>query len=257
MKSSVLLILSFILFSAFSINAQDKQTYFQLKIYSFENETQLIETEAFMKDAYLPALKRNDIKSIGVFKQHLDKDTLLKLFVLIPFNSLTQPGSVEAELTKDKVFQKDGRSYLQAPHNKAPYSRIESVLLKAFKNMPQLAPCPLTGPRSERIYELRSYESATEEYFKRKVDMFNDGGEMDIFTNLGFNAVFYAEVISGAHMPNLMYMTTHTNTQIRESNWKKFGSSPAWAKLKVQDKYANTVSHIDKWFLYPTEYSDY
>jgi hypothetical protein len=34
------------------------------------------------------------------------------------------------------------------------------------------------------------------------------GGEVPLFVRLGFNAVFYGEVIVGSHMPNLMYMTT-------------------------------------------------
>ena len=37
--------------------------------------------------------------------------------------------------------------------------------------------------------------------------MFNAGGEIDIFTKLNFNAVFYGDVIVGSHMPNLMYLT--------------------------------------------------
>ena len=106
-------------------------------------------------------------------------------------------------------------------------------------------------------YELRSYEAPTEEYYKRKVDMFNAGGEVILFDRLGFNAVFYAEVLSGPTMPNLMYMTTHENQETRDANWKNFVDSPEWTKLKVMPKYQNTVSKNVTLFLYPTEYSDY
>ena len=66
-------------------------------------------------------------------------------------------------------------------------------------NLPLKAPT-FNNARSERVYELRSYESATEQYNINKVEMFNVGGEIDLFEQLGFNAVFYGEVISGAKL---------------------------------------------------------
>ena len=68
-----------------------------------------------------------------------------------------------------------------------------------------------TTPPAERIYELRSYQGATEKYYRRKVEMFNEGGEVNIFKRLEFNPVFFGEVISGPAMPNLMYMTSFAN----------------------------------------------
>ncbi|WP_273567182.1 NIPSNAP family protein [Maribacter halichondriae] len=87
--------------------------------------------------------------------------------------------------------------------------------------------------------------------------MFNAGGEVKLFNDLGFNAVFYAEVLSGSRMPNLVYMTTHENQEERDANWKNFSESPVWEKLKVMPKYQNTVSRNDTRLLYPTEYSEY
>ena len=42
----------------------------------------------------------------------------------------------------------------------------------------------LRAAKNERIYELRSYESATEKIFANKVHMFNEGGEIDLFKRL-------------------------------------------------------------------------
>jgi hypothetical protein len=150
-----------------------------------------------------------------------------------------------------------GSDYINAPYDQPPYQRIESILLRAFKDMPVMQPTPLDGPRSERIYELRSYESATEKIFANKVDMFNDGGEIKLFEKLNFYAVFYSEVISGPKMPNLMYMTTHANQEARDANWDAFVKAPEWLEMKSLPKYQKNVSHIDIYFLYPTEYSDY
>lgn len=257
MKNKAILFFAFFAFSVYGTFAQARE-YYQLKTYYFENDAQEKLTDDYLKNAFLPALKRLDIKNIGVFKpKTVDSDTPNTTYVLIPFNSLAQFSLLEDTLLGDELHQKEGKAYLQAAHDKPPYKRIESVLMKAFIDMPKMKPSPLEGPRKERVYELRSYEAATEDLYKKKVDMFNAGGEVTLFEQLGFNAVFYAEVLSGAQMPNLMYMTTHANQETRDANWKSFVDSPVWAKLKVMPKYQNTVSRNVQTFLYPTDYSDY
>ena len=86
--------------------------------------------------------------------------------------------------------------------------------------------------------------------------MFNQGGEIELFKKLGFNAVFYASVLAGAHMPNLMYMTSFENKAARDQHWKTFGDDPFWKHLSAQPEYQHNVSHIDIVFLHPTEFSD-
>jgi hypothetical protein len=115
----------------------------------------------------------------------------------------------------------------------------------------------LTNPRTERIYELRSYESPTEKIYKNKVQMFNEGDEVGLFRRLGFNAVFYAEVISGRRMPNLMYMTTFADQASHDAHWKSFGEDPYWKKLSAMPEYQHNVSKINIYLYRPTDYSDY
>jgi NIPSNAP len=129
--------------------------------------------------------------------------------------------------------------------------------MKAFSKSPVMQRPKLTGPRSERIYELRSYEGPTEKRYENKVKMFNDGDEVGLFNRLNFNAVFYGEVFAGSKMPNLMYMTTFDNKQSRDDHWKAFSADAQWMKLKVMPEYQNNVSKNVQTFLRPTEYSDY
>ncbi len=249
-----------VLLSASSIlktEAQNRQFY-QLKIYTFDTDEQVKTTDKYLKDAYLPALKRVDIQNVGVFKLRPDEaDTVKQIFILTPFSSMAQFESLERKLAGDNTYQAAGSDYLKASHQQPPYRRVESILLRAFEDMPAMRPSAVDGPRKDRIYELRSYESATEAYFRNKVDMFNAGGEIKLFDKLVFNAVFYGEVISGPVMPNLMYMTTFSDKQSRDAHWQSFREAPEWKELKARPKYANNVSHIDITFLYPTEYSDY
>jgi len=48
----------------------------------------------------------------------------------------------------------------------------------------------------ERIFELRLYESHTEEHARRKVDMFNDG-EIQLMKDVELGPVFFGETIVG------------------------------------------------------------
>jgi hypothetical protein len=115
-----------------------------------------------------------------------------------------------------------------------PYVRIETILLEAFPTCRITPPPgPAQGYSADRIYELRSYEGPTEQYFANKVQMFNQGGEITLFDKLGFHAVFYASVLSGAHMPNLMYMTSFDNMAARDEHWKNFRRDPTWKQLVI------------------------
>lgn len=249
----------FLLLFSISLQAQEEnRELFLLKTYTFENEMQEQRTHNYLKDAYMPALKRLGIDRIGVFKKRpKENDTLMYLLVLIPFKDFDQFEGIDRRLALDKEYLGNGKEYLNSAHDQPTYLRISSTLLKAFKDMPVLAASTLDGPRSERVYELRSYESPSENLYRNKVKMFNEGGEVSLFDELGFNAVFYGEVLSGCKMPNLMYMTTFTNQESRDAHWKAFVESATWKSLSAMPEYQNNVSHIDIDFLYPTEYSDY
>lgn len=232
--------------------------FYQLKTYIFDTDEQVQATDIYLKSAFLPALKKLEIKNIGVFKpRQVESDSVKRILVLIPFSSLSQFMALEENLLQDKTYLAAGSDYIKASHDKPPYRRIESVLLRAFEDMSIMQVPKLDNPRSDRIYELRSYESATEAYYWNKVDMFNSGGEVRLFERLEFNAVFYGEVISGSRMPNLMYMTTFSDQASRDAHWDAFSDAPEWKELKAMPKYMNNVSHADITFLYPTEYSDY
>ncbi|WP_276167751.1 NIPSNAP family protein [Zobellia alginiliquefaciens] len=262
MKNSIYSsVTTFILIFAFaiSVNGQDnKREFYQLKTYFLKDANQEKVVDTYLKDAYLPALKRTGIENVGVFKPIPKEDAdALKIYVLIPFNSLDQFLKLDHMLAQDKSYVSAGANYINAKHDNAPYERISSTLMKAFSEMPVMEASKVTGPRKDRVYELRSYESATEAIYQNKVDMFNIGGEVELFESLGFNAVFYAEVISGDRMPNLMYMTTFENMESRDAHWDAFRTAPKWLKLKVDPNYQNNVSKSDILLLYPTAYSGY
>jgi len=253
-------ILFFILFTSIAPLTRGfaaDRTFFQIRVYELKNKEQEERVDQFLQQAFLPALHRAGIGKVGVFRQ-LGNDTaaIRHIYVLIPFKSLDQFSKLPQILAKDNQYLADGKNYIDAGYDNAPYQRIQSILLVAFPGMTGFAVPDLKGPKSERIYELRSYEGPTEKLYENKVKMFNDGDEIGLFKRLGFNAVFYAEVISGAKMPNLMYMTTFENMESHDQHWKSFSDDPQWKKLVAMPEYQHNVSHADIMLMHPTDYSD-
>ncbi|HWZ03805.1 MAG TPA: NIPSNAP family protein [Mucilaginibacter sp.] len=252
------LFLLFVIFFCFCFNANAaKKYYYQIKIYHLKTQSQEDRLDNYLQNAYLPVLHRLGIKNVGVFKP-VTGDTLGKrVYVLIPFRTRKQLESLSDKLSADSQYFIDGKDYINAPYNDEPYTRMETIILRAFPKMTEPAVPQLSADKADRVYELRSYESPTEAFNLNKVKMFNDGNEVALFKRLGFNAVFYAEVLAGSHMPNLMYMTTFNSKADRDKHWDTFSNDPEWKTLVALPQYQHNVSKADIIFLHPTAYSDF
>ena len=236
---------------------QDREFY-QLSVYNYTTEGQERILDTYLQTALIPALHSLNIKSVGVFKAIANDTSANKtMYVLIPVKSLNAIVEINDKLLKDEKFNSNSKEYANVLYTSPAYTRMETILLKAFSLAPTMKLPKLKSPKNERVYELRSYESASERIFRNKVQMFNVGGEIDIFSKLNFNAVFYGEVIAGANMPNLMYMTTFENKEDRDAHWASFRDDADWANLKSKPEYQNNVSRNETIFLRPTDYSDY
>lgn len=252
-----LLLLSMLLCSAGIIRAAGKSDYYEIKVYHVTTIEQVKQVEAFIQNDYMPALHRIGVSKVGVYHPVFN-DTMSdkRVYVFIPLKSLSHLDEVEEAMSSDPSINNANNNYWNTAFNASPFKRIETIVLKAFPLMTSYKAPSLSGKVTDHVYELRSYESATERLNRQKVKMFNEGGEVALFKRLEFNAVFYAEVIAGSHMPNLMYMTSFNNMAERDEHWKKFGSDPEWVKLKDLPEYANTVSKNDTVLLNPAEFTE-
>ena len=242
-----------------SCKTESAREIYSLTLYHIDSTTQEKTVDAYLSEALLPALHRAGIGAVGVFKPTMPDTALIgkEIWVLAPYASLAEFHRINAGLLTDPLYLEAGKPYLDAPHDNPPYNRMEVTLMEAFTGMPKMEKPSLTGPREKRIYELRSYEGPTEKLYRSKVKMFNAGDEIGLFRMLGFNSVFFAEVLSGSRMPNLIYMTTFDDFESREQHWKAFFDHPHWKELLTIEEYKNTVSRADKHLLVPTDYSDY
>jgi len=253
-----LLIIAFFLLTLIQVSAAKGRDFYQIQVYRLSTKAQEQCVDNYLKSSYLPALHRAGIKTVGVFKPVASDTTSGKQIIIwLPLKSPGEIDKIQKSLAKDATYQTTGADFIKAPFDLVPFQRKESIVLKAFPDAPTYTLPVFNTKRSERIYELRSYEGPTDFLFRQKVKMFNEGGEIKLFKTLEFNAVFYAEVISGNSMPNLMYMTTFENMEAHDAHWKAFGNHPDWKKLSAIPEYQHTVSKIVKILVYPTDYSDF
>jgi hypothetical protein len=261
MSNKAILFCIFIALMPAVLNAAVKLDFYQLKIYHLKTDEQEQKVDQFLEKAYLPALHRAGISSVGVFKPIVSADKSAAgneklIYVFIPFSSRDHFFNLEAKLQKDQKYLQDGADYLDATYTEPPYERMETILLNAFEKSPRFMVPQLNSPKKDRVYEFRSYEGHTEKISANKIQMFNKGDEIGLFKRLGFNAVFYGEVVAGSTMPNLMYITTFKNIEDRNAHWAAFGKDSQWKTLSANPEYQNNVSKNVTKLLYPTDYSD-
>lgn len=239
---------------------QHKKTknFYELKVYEYKTLQQEAIIDQFLSDAFIPFLHRKGIKHIGAFTGRAnDTSAIKKLYVLIPYKKMEDIPKVNTAMFSDPEVAAKGTAYLDALPDAAPYSRMVTYIIEGFRFSPSLTLPKLNGSVEDKVYELRSYEGPTEKRYRKKVEMFNEGGEIDLFARLNFNAIFYGEVISGPTMPNLMYMTSFENKEDRDAHWKSFSNDPQWKDLSSRKEYEKTVSKNVTLFLKARPYSDY
>lgn len=227
--------------------ASQQRSYLELRMYQIETPEQRAGFEAFAQEAAIPALNRLGIGPVGVFYPETD---LSPIYVLLPHKSLESVVNLVDRLGQDEEFMRRGAALLEAPASQPAYTRMESALMLAFSGMPQVE-VPITSP--DRIFQLRIYESPSIIKGRKKIEMFNDAGELEIFRRVGLHPVFFGETVIGPRMPNLTYMLSFESQEQRQENWGKFGKDPDWQRLRGMDEYAdkNILSNITNLFLKP------
>ena len=227
--------------------------YYELRTYKiFDYEKQEI-ADQYLETALLPALMGQGVRHVGVFHNLKDENDH-SIYVLIVWPNLNALGLCNEKLGVDAVYQEAAKPHTQRPPKDGIFDRIETRLLKAFSGMSQLEMPTASQEGSDRIFELRLYQSHTEESARRKVDMFNNG-ESQLMKDVELGPVFFGETIVGADMPNLVYLLCAKNEDEHKKHFQDFLDSPRWKAMKDLPQYKGTVSKIESWFLKPTSYS--
>jgi hypothetical protein len=253
-----LLTFALTVFLSTSNSAAPVKDYYQVLVYHFSNADQGKSIDSYLETAFLPFLHKNGFKNIGVFSP-ISNDTARdkRIYVFLTLKNPMQIADLNEKFRKAKPEETSASAYWNSPYTTPPYTRMESILILGWEMAPKMNLPVLKGPKEQHVYELRSYESATEKLYWNKVHMFNEGGEIKLFARLNFNAVFYGDVLAGDRMPNLMYMTSFENMEDRDAHWKEFVNSPEWKTLTAMEEYKNNVSKSDIILMKAKKYSDF
>jgi len=222
----------------------------ELRLYQAEAGAMRQKLDKFLSQAAVPAWNRLGIKPVGVFA-HADPQ-VADLYVLLPHDSIASFVTATERLWGDAEFVKAAGDALDTPKNAPIYTRIETALLLAFEGAPKVE-VPTKAPT--RVFQLRIYESHCDERARRKIAMFNQGGELALFRKVGMNPVFFGQRLAGTRMPNLTYMLGFDDEAAQKAAWRKFLTHPEWQKLRTDPQYRDTVSKITNIPLKPTPYS--
>jgi hypothetical protein len=231
-----------------------QREFYELRTYEMQTGNRKSVLNEYLSKAALPAWNRLGIKPVGVFNV-LSGSNGLSLYVLIPYPSLESFLAAPAKLAADAEYSRAAAPYLGTSMDDPAYTRYESSLLWAFKNVPRLRVPAETSGNQPRIFELRTYESHSEAAALKKIEMFNEGGEIEIFDRIGLRSVFFGQTLIGRRQPNLVYMTVHRDPAAREKSWDDFRNAEGWKKLSADPAFANTVSASTIVFLRPAVYS--
>ncbi len=224
--------------------------YYELRRYRLRNVSQQGAFHAFWGDVALPALNRIGVEPVGVFTV-MHGPNAPSVYVLLPHADLESATAVRRRLAEDEAYMQAGEGFLKRSMADPSYARYESSLFKAFDDMPVMETPIASGGR---LFELRVYESPSDEAGIRKIEMFNNG-EIPIFREVGLHPVFFGEALAGELLPNLTYMLVFENMAAKDEAWAKFIAHPDWRTLSADPYYAETVSAISSYMLRPAGYS--
>lgn len=231
-----------------------EREYFEFRKYRLHTGSKKNQVGNFLRKVGIPALNRIGIGPVGVFTATYGPSDPT-LYVMLVHKSLESVLTSSERLLADDKVRSDGADFIDASLSDTAYVRMESSLMVAFKDMPKLAVPKQKIANESRIFELRTYESHSIKASKKKIEMFNEGGEIAVFNKTGLTPVFFGETIVGPQMPNLTYMLVFDNLTDRDAKWKVFGGSPEWKKFSGDPQYKGTVSNITDFILKPTGYS--
>ena len=240
---------------ASAAGAAGERQLIELRTYHFASPKKLQAYERFWGEAAVSALGRAGVGPVGAFKLMAKDNAALKLaadgsdlFVLLPHKTPDSVLALERKLAADESYRSAGRAVLGAAKSDPAFARYESQLMVAFEQCPQVQ----APTKSEsRVLQLRIYESHNEERAKRKIHMFNEGGEIGIFRRVGMHPVFFGESLAGTKLPNLTYMLAFDDESSMKSAWDAFRGDPEWKKLSADESYKDTVSNITNLVLRP------
>ncbi|MDR3232363.1 MAG: hypothetical protein LBT46_01615 [Planctomycetaceae bacterium] len=179
-----------VLSAATSVMAQvpSMREFIELRTYTVRDRAKrdiLVET---LEKAFIPAVNVLGIKPVGVLLPIESEAKFAdNVFVVIPHKSFDSFLNLTPNLLKNETFRQS--AFFKTTSKDPVYTACESAFLHCFEKCPKLE---LPNLGADRFYQIRTYRSFSIERNAAKIDMFNNGGEMALFRELGLIRYFSA-----------------------------------------------------------------
>lgn len=249
---------------AFVTGAVSAVEVYEFRIYHLNSAENAKKWDAWMAATGVKDFKAAGASMVGAFEPRaMEKkkgeeavpNEEFRRYVVAVYPSMAAVGRPSHDTGVEVAADKAVEGYLN-PEPKAPaFDRVETSLLTAFPSFPEMK-MPEGDGGKDRFFEVRIYENPSERTAALKVEMFGEGGEIEIFDNVGLKSVFFGSARVAANFPQLTYMVSHENDEAMAKAWDGFRTSPDWGKLKKVKRYAGTVSKIHKHFMVALPFSD-
>lgn len=226
----------------------------EIRRYRLRNGPMAARFSSYAKEALVPALARAGMTPVGAWNVSFGPESPT-LHLLLPHADAASVALLDTRLAADAEYRRAAASFLSLPPSDPPFLRCDSTLHAAVPTLPGIRKPSGDATAATRVFELRTYRSPGEPAGKRKIEMFEAGGELAIFARLGMHTVFFARDLVGAGLPSLTHMLAFADVSVREKAWAAFREDAECVKLRDQPVYADIVSGIDAALLRPTDYS--
>lgn len=230
--------------------AENVKSIFEWRVYHVSRNANARKSlEQYFQIALIPFLKKKNAGFAAFTEYSLNEPVILYTLIAYPDGSAYL--NIQADMLTDPEYLKSSEEYNNIPASGAIFTRYETFLLEGFEKFPVF-----TRPAEKKgLFELRLYESASEDAGRRKIAMFNNE-EIPLFLKVGLMPVFFSKIIAGQHMPGLLYMIGFKDMAERDAAWGRFSDSDEWKVMREKPEYADSVSNIHRVFLIPATYSE-
>ena len=203
-----------------------------------------------LDNALIPALNRQGIRPVGVFvPMEREEKYALNVFMLIPHRTAASFVNANPRLVADAAFMKAAAPIFETTSKDPVYTSCDTSLLYNFPTMPVME-VPNLGP--DRVFQWRFYRSFNIERNEAKIHMFDQGGELPLFREVGLNPIVFGDVVAGNKLPALAYMIGCPSMAAHDEAWRTFIAHPKWIAMKDLPEYADTATEIDRVLLNPS-----
>lgn len=237
-----------------AVEPSTKREFIELRMYTVKDDEKRDRLVEVLDTALIPAMNAQGIKPVGVFQfvsapTKPDEKFRNCVFVVLPHRTLDSSVALSEKLLADEAYRKNAAPVFSSGSKDPLYLNCETQLLHCFETAPTLE-TPELG--KDRVFQLRLYRSCNSERNAAKIHMFDHGGELPTFREVGLHPVFFGEAMAGRMMPNLSYMIGCESREKHDAAWKTFAAHPTWQRIKDLPEYADTATEIDRVVLIPS-----